>query len=200
MKKRKNKKIKSITVSSSTEEWTGNTLPSIEVHIPEDPPNYKEEPYSAKLWAREAWFDGYMTVSQIAEAINTSNNTILKWIKGSRSERGWREEKETIAKRTIRSVSKRHAEKLIATMDKLLDLIEINTDRLLDNRIELGVHEYGQVITSFEKLYKLKQLSEGNPTEIIEGRIEDVSWTHIKERLEAVDILDFKKVGELVGK
>lgn len=174
-------------------------LPSVVVELSDEPVSYEKEPYKAKLWAKYAWMNGSYNAGEIAEAIDTSKWRILRWINGTQATEGWKEELERAEARTVSNVVARNSKRIDYTLGKALDLLAINTERLVNERHHLSIPEYNMFVTAYEKLFKLKQLEEGKPTEIVDDSGKEISWAKIREQIEAVDILDFKRVAKVEG-
>jgi hypothetical protein len=172
-------------------------LPSIVFELSDEPVPYHEQPYKAKLWAKYAWLNSSYSIAYIAESIEVGTGLVSKWINGTQKEKGWKEELELAEKRTVTNLVARNTKRIEYTLGKALDLLAMNTERLINERHQFSVAEYSMFTGAVERLFKLKQLEEGKPTEIVSADGKTLSWEAIRKQIEDVDILDYKKVAKI---
>lgn len=133
-----------------------------------------------------------MSLAKIAEAIEVNQLTVQAWVNGNRTHEGWAKEKERIERDVVKRRLKSNRDRIDYVLSKVLTVLETTVDRVVNHREELGVSEFNQFVGSFERIFKLKQLEMGAPTEIF--KTEDgksLTWDAIRKEIQSVDILDY---------
>lgn len=174
---------------------SSDNLPSLVVEIPEDPPAYQEHKSAAKLWARDAWWTGKYSISEIAESISVSDSQIKNWIYGTRTRYGWAYDKEQAEKQVLKKTIKNNAVRLDDLIEKLITALERSASAILDENTQLTVDEFNKMVNAFEKIFKIRQLSLGKATEIFAGENGELpTWGEIMKKIEDVKVPVFEVV------
>lgn len=175
------------------EQELAELLPAIYCKIPEEPKNFREFPTEAKLWARAAWWSGKYSVPEIAESIGVKDQAVYTWVRGTAHVKGWAEDKEKEDQKALRKAVKNNSNRMQSLMDKMLTVLEKTVHGIIDENRRLSVDEFTKVTNAFEKIFKLRQLEMGKPTEIFAGDNGELpTWSEIREKLAAVDIPEYE--------
>lgn len=187
-KKKKGPSKPSASVDKEAEERLKELLPVVFCKIPEEPLDYHTHPTEAKLWCRAAWWSGKYTIAQLSDSINASHQIIGTWIHGTANRKGWAADKEASDKRAIKHVVRDNTIRMEATLSNMLTLLETSTIKLLEENATLPPAEFNMFMNAFDKLFKLRQLEMGRPTEIFAENGSQLSWTDIAQKMREVEI------------
>lgn len=167
----------------------GKLLPAIYCQIPEEPCDYTVEPTKAKLWARSAWWTGKYSAVELAEHINAPLRTLQNWIRGTRYHTGWAEDKDKADARAISRAVASNTIRMDKLLTQLISALEKSASMILDENRHLTVDEFNKLTNAFEKIFKLRQLELGRPTEIFAGEDGKLpTWSEIRAKIEAVEV------------
>lgn len=185
-------------VDKERDEELRKLLPAIYSKIPDEPADFQQHPTEAKLWARAAWWSGKYSVPEIAEAINTPDITVYKWIRGNSHKPGWADDKEKADKRALVGAVRSNTVRMDKLMTEMLTVLETTIKRVIEENSQLTVDEFGKITNAFEKIFKIRQLELGRPTEIFAGEDGKMpTWMEIRQKLEEVDYVEVKSVEDL---
>ena len=185
-------------VDKDREKELDKLLPALYSKIPEEPVDFQQFPTEAKLWARAAWWSGKYSVPEIAEAINTPDITVYKWIRGNSIRPGWADDKEKADKRALVGAVRSNTVRMDKLMTKMLTVLETTIRRVIEENSQLTVDEFGKITNAFEKIFKIRQLELGRPTEIFAGEDGQMpTWMEIRKKLEEVDYVEVEMVKDI---
>lgn len=175
------------------EEELAKLLPIVFSKIPDEPKDFHTHPTEAKLWARAAWWSGKYSVNEISEAINLKEATIYTWIRGNSRVKGWADEKDEADKKALKKELRNNSIRMKTLMEQMLTVLEKTVVGIIDENRRLSVDEFTKVTNAFEKIFKLRQLELGKPTEIFAGEDGKLpTWTEIRERMKEVDVPEYE--------
>lgn len=157
--------------------------------VPLDPPNYEEDPYLALLWAKDMWWRRIYTVNEICRLTRMPVHRLKKQLVGNKNEYGWVEEREKVQASLLRRTIQNDQARIDSLLQNILSVLEESTAAIMANGEGLTVEQYGKFIDSFDKLFKVRQLIIGSPTQIYGG---DMTWEKVLEKLRQVDIIEYK--------
>ena len=158
-----------------------------------EPCLYEEDPEKAYLWARDTWWRGRESAKDIAGIIDIPAYQLNTWINGRGQTLGWKEHKEDYNKKYLRRLLISDRERIDDTLKKMYGVVEQSVDRLLDNNHILSISETNSFTSSIEKLFKVRQLIMGSPTDIFAGDMRgEVTWATVVNKIKEVDILDYE--------
>lgn len=175
-----------------------SNLPAV-IKEPTEPCPYSENATQAYLWARTAWWRKWDTLKGISQAIEVPQWKIKKWIY---EDGGWKDLKAKENQRQLTKLIDGDLEKIDNLLTKIFRVLDASVEKVLDENQVLTIQEFGSLTSSAEKVFKIRQLLMGSPTEIFAGdgaKGEDVTWSTMIEKLREVDIIDvadFKKVAD----
>lgn len=137
------------------------------------------------------YYDMGYDVTEIAKRTGISFNTVKNWIYGNpkRPTSGWKHERE----KWVKSLEEHRRE---VGKAKFTQAINMSTDILLyilskvdKNRVSLkDAKDVAYIIAS---LHKVIQLEEGNPTEILDAQVENITVHDVRVALEKDKFLEF---------
>lgn len=171
-------------------------LPAL-LEVPDTPPDYTFDKYRAQLWAREMWWKGCMSISEIELTAGIPHSTMLTWLYGKdRKGGGWKQEKEKAYEKALRTEVENLKDNISYTLKKMHRLIDNSVDKLLDENVTLTVDQFNTVTSAFERLFKTQQLLLGKPSEIFQNdRI--TTWESVYEKLKRHDPVVYGEVKEI---
>lgn len=193
-KKKSGKKLPYNEVNEEAEARLNELLPVIFSQIPEEPVDYHTRPTEAKLWCRAAWWSGKYTIGQLSDAINATSFQISSWIHGTKHRRGWAVDKEIADKKALSGAVRDNTVRMEATLSNMLSLLESSTVKLLEENATLPPAEFNMFMNAFDKLFKLRQLEMGRPTEIFAENGSAMTWSDIRKKIEEVEVPMFEVV------
>lgn len=165
--------------------------------IPE-PCLYEEDADRAYKWAMDAWWNERESLTNICNIIGVPRWKVNKWVLG---EGGWKEKKIKATKHQIAKQVESEKDRIDHLMKKIFGLLDRSVERLSDEMHVLSISEFNTFAGAAEKLFKIRQLMLGNPTDIFaEQGAAEVTWDKVIRRLKTVDILDFEAAAETAEK
>lgn len=160
-----------------------------------EPCLYEEDADQAYEWALDAWWNERESATSICNIIGIPRWKLSQWMYGPD---GWKERKAKEIKKAITKQVENDKDKIQSLMAKMFKLLDRSVTRLSDDQHVLSVSEFNSFAGSVEKLFKVRQLMLGNPTDIFaEQGASDLTWDKVLHRLKTVDILDFEQTDKM---
>ena len=160
--------------------------------VSKSPPDFREDVHGALLWAKDKWWKRLRTHKEICEETHMPMHVLKARLMGDKYATGWVTERERAYKKVLQSTLATERLRIDKLLERMLGILEESTLSYMANSEELTLKQYDTFLTSFEKLFKMRQLIMGNPTEIYQQA--DMTWDKVLAKLKTVDILDYEKL------